>query len=556
MQNKVSNKNLIIAVVLSAIVLISWSILFPQKNEKSSKSLEKQSGIVINEEVNDVKNTTLGQSVPNVEEGVVSEIIILKNKDIKFTIDTKGLKIENFEILNNKIHSPIIDSSLFLQNGFLSQTNGVPNQDTIWKVIEKSDTLIKFQTIIDDIAFFQSFEIDKNSIVKIKTEVQNGKKTPISFKTFSRVNQKIEKIPVSNIISHEGPIAYTNNQLYEKSYKKIKKSNFSFEGNKKENSWFGVSDKYHLITFIEKGNINIKFSYIDTQDLDTFQTDSLSSVIVVESGQKVENEIKIFAGKKILKNLEKIKKLYKIPDFDKAIDFGSLYFITKPLFKILNFLHHNVNSFAVAIVLLTLIIKLLLMPLTVKSSISMAKMKELAPLIKRLQEQYKNDKHAMGQATVKLYREKNVNPLAGCLPMLIQIPIFFSLYKVLYVSTEMKNQPLFFWIKDLSEPDPTSIVNLFGLLPFNMPPFLGILPILFGISMFLYQLSSPKPADKTQAQIMQFLPVVMTVFLSGFAAGLLFYWIVSNIFSVIQQLIIEKIVLPRHHKKHQKKDKK
>ena len=551
MQNNknVSNRNLILAIVISTLVVIGWSYLFPQKNVKSSKSLENYSDIPtpVNQDVKDSKKVLNTQVIKQQEQ---SREITIENDDAIVTINTQGLKIQNISLKNNDVHSPLIDSQVFAQVGFLSQTHTMPNQSTVWSVVESNKNFAIFKTIQNGIIFLQTISFDKNSMLHIKTDVQNSMAHPISFMLFSRVNQSLNELPEKNAISHEGAILYSNSTLNEKSYHKLKKQNFKFESTDNKKSWLGFSDKYTLVAFITTGEQKINFVHPQSQAKEIFQVDTVSSTHVVNQNAISSFDTLLFIGKKRLNNLEKLSKEYDIPHFDKAIDFGFLYFITKPIFLLLDFIYKNIGSFAVAIVVLTLLIKLILLPLTVKSSISMVKMKRLQPEITRLQEQYKNDKQMLGQATIKLYKEKQVNPLAGCFPMLIQIPIFFALYKVLYVSTEMKNAHLFFWIKDLSSPDPTSILNIFGLLPFNVPPFLGVLPILFGISMFFYQKASPQPADKSQAQIMKFLPLIMTVFLSGFAAGLLFYWIVSNIISIIQQITIEKFILPRHHRKN------
>lgn len=543
MQNNknVSSVNLVVAVLLSTLVIVVWGYFFPQKKVKSSKSLENSSGIITrNIEVlpeNDGKKI----------EGVDVKITDGVNS---FIINTKGLKLFSQRGEYEDYNSPLSNAKIFGQIGFLSQTHSIPNKNTVWSVIKSDKKSAEFRLNQGGLVFTQVFEVVEESLLKVKISVQNQTQVPFEFNIFARVNQDVANLPKKNAILHEGLLAFTDEQIHEKSYHKVKKEGFSFENTGNQKIWFGFSDKYTLATFIPQGKAKVNFLYTNDNDKNIFQADAILPLNNITEGAVYNDEILYFMGKKNLKNLESIAQKYEIPHLDKAIDFGFLYFATKPLFLLLNFVYQNVGSFAIAIVILTVLIKLILLPLTVKSSISMAKMKKLQPEIQKLQERHKNDKAMLGQATIKLYRDKKVNPLAGCLPMLVQMPIFFALYKVLYVSTEMKNAHLFFWIKDLSSPDPSSVLNLFGLLPFNAPPFLGVLPILFGISMFLYQKASPQPADKTQAQMMKFLPLIMTVFLSGFAAGLLFYWIVSNIISIIQQLVIEKVILPRHHKKH------
>ena len=550
------NKNLIVATILSVLVILGWGYLFPQK-AKSSKSLEKHS---------DISKTLDGlekpQSIEVNNKVIESKNVTIENEKLAITINTQGLKVQSFEIKNSigtVKDSPLLSSQMFAQTGFISQTHDVPNQNTIWLLESSAPNAATFKTEKNGVDFLQTFKMEDGYIVKIETKVVNNNAFPISLEQFSRINQAVAKLPARNAISHEGAIAFTNDTLQEKSYHKTIKKESNMISSDSKKIWFGFTDKYTLATFIvkdkeksESSPVKINFIHVAKtgEDSHVFQADSLSPTIIVEKNASYSNESLLFLGAKSLKVLEKYGKEYKIPSFDKAIDFGVLYFITKPIFSLLNFVYKYVGSFAIAIVILTVIIKLTLLPLTVKSSISMARMKKLQPEIKKLQEQYKDNKQMLGMATIKLYKEKQLNPLAGCLPMLIQLPIFFALYKVLYVSTEMKNAHLFFWIKDLSSPDPSSILNIFGLLPFHVPPFLGVLPIAFGISMFLYQKSSPQPADAMQAKMMKFRPVIMTVVLSGFAAGLLFYWIVSNIISIIQQLGIEKFVLPKYEASH------
>lgn len=546
-----SSKNLILAIVLSTLVIIVWGYIFPTNSKKSSKSLENQSSTSASTENSMVAYASNADNATKVTKPKTAEEkeVVLKNVSMMVKINTKGLKVKDIILLDDTVQSSLIDSEIFAQTGFISQTHSVPNNNTVWKVVESSENSATFGTNMGGVVFVQRVSFAEENLLKFDVEIKNGSEFPVSLSAFARVNQTLDEKPSKNAISHEGAIAYVDSRLYEKPYHKMKKENFKFDSSGKERLWMGFSDKYTLVSYIIDGEQTVGFTHPRANDK-VFQSDAISSVYTVEAKGNANISSLLFIGKKRLQTLEAIAKKYEVPHLDKAIDFGFLYFITKPIFLLLHFIYSNVGSFAVAIALLTLTIKLICLPLTIKSSISMAKMKKLQPEIKKLQEMYKDDKRSLGQATIKLYQQKQVNPLAGCLPMLVQIPIFFALYKVLYVSTEMKDAKLFFWIKDLSSPDPTSILNLFGLLPFHVPAFLGVLPIAFGISMFLYQKVSPQPADKAQAQMMKLLPIIMTVFLSSFAAGLLFYWIVNNVLSIIQQIVIEKLIIPRHHRKH------
>ena len=546
------SKNLIIALILSSIVIIGWALFFPQDNKNASKKNNTEKNAEITKTENANKKEDKNNDIKTVISAKEGKLIEISNGNISIQIDTLGLKIKNIQLNSNHHSESIINKDLLAQFGFISNTNNMPNKETIWQVQNTGKNEATFTTTIDKTTFTQKFEIDEKSMVKIAVSVQNKGKLPISFMAFSRVNQNLAKIPPKNTISHEGLIAFAQAKLFEKSYSKVAKENLVINSEDGKKSWLGFAEKYTMVSFINEGEQKITFSYKNNieEAKNTFQADSVSKTYALEPNANFEYSTLLFIGTKHLKTLDYYAKKHDIPAFDKAIDFGSLYFITKPMFIMLSFIQKNVQNFAISIILLTLFLKLLLLPLTMKSSISMAKMKNMQPEVKAIQEQYKDNKQILGQEIIKLYRKKNVNPLAGCLPMLLQIPIFFALYKVLYVSIEMKNAPLFLWIKDLSSPDPTSILNLYGLFNWNVPPFLGLLPIMFGLSMYLYQKVSPQPTEATQATMMKFLPIVMTVFMSSFAAGLLFYWIVSNIISALQQFVLEKFVLVKHiHKK-------
>jgi YidC/Oxa1 family membrane protein insertase len=275
---------------------------------------------------------------------------------------------------------------------------------------------------------------------------------------------------------------------------------------------------------------------------DRYQIDALGPPLTVQPGQTVEVTDRLFAGAKKVTLLDAYGERYGIPLFDRAVDFGWFYFLTKPIFQVLHFLHNLVGNYGIAILLLTLLVKALFFPLANKSYKAMSQMKKLQPEMVRLREQHGDDKAKMQQELMALYKREKVNPVSGCLPILIQIPVFFCLYKVLFVTIEMRHAPFFGWIRDLSAPDPTSLFNLFGLLPFAVPAFLmiGVWPIIMGITMWLQMRMNPTPPDPTQAMIFNWMPLVFTFMLATFPAGLVIYWAWNNTLSIIQQGIIMK----------------
>ena len=284
------------------------------------------------------------------------------------------------------------------------------------------------------------------------------------------------------------------------------------------------------------------FKHAIRNQVDRFQVDYLGEGVAVPAGGETAVTNRLFAGAKVLDVLEGYETEYGVKNFDLAIDFGWFYFLTKPFFHVLTFLHGVLGNFGLAILALTVGVKLLFFPLANKSYRSMAKMKKLTPKLTEMREKYGDDKQRLNQEMMQLYKTEKVNPAAGCLPILVQIPVFFALYKVLFVSIEMRHAPFYGWINDLSAPDPTSLFNLFGLIPWDPPQMLmiGAWPVLMGITMFLQQRLNPQPADPVQAKVFMFLPVMFTVLLANFAAGLVIYWTWNNLLSILQQWVIMK----------------
>ena len=309
--------------------------------------------------------------------------------------------------------------------------------------------------------------------------------------------------------------------------------------------WLGITDKYWLVALVpdQKTPVTTRFTYRNDSGLEKFQADFLGTPLTVQPGTSGQSVSHLFTGAKEVKVLDAYEENLGVARFDLAIDFGWFYFLTKPIFYTLIFINEHVGNFGIAILLLTVLIKLLFFPLANKSYVSMSKMKKLQPEMVKLRERFGDDKTKLNQEMMALYKKEKANPMAGCLPIALQIPVFFSLYKVLFVSIEMRHAPFYGWISDLSAADPTSLVNLFGLIPWTPPEFipaLGVWPIIMGITMFLQQKLNPQPADPIQAKIFMFLPFVFTFMLSTFPAGLVIYWSWNNTLSMAQQYIIMK----------------
>ena len=311
-----------------------------------------------------------------------------------------------------------------------------------------------------------------------------------------------------------------------------------------ENGWIGITDHYWQVSIFPKFNEKFKANFkLITNKQNSIQVDYINEKILnLKPNSFVSSESFIFVGAKEVPLIDNYIKKYNIENFDLSVDFGWFYFLTKPLFYALNYLSNLLGNFGIGIIVLTFFVRLILFPLANKSFKSMNAMKLLTPEIQRLKERYKDDRTKMNQEMFNLYKQKKINPAAGCLPILVQIPIFFALYKVLFVSIEMRHAHFFGWIKDLSAPDPTSIFNLFGLIPWTPPTFLliGIWPILMGLTMYLQQKINPPPPDPIQAKIFMILPFVFTFLLATFPAGMVIYWTFNNILSIAQQVVILK----------------
>ena len=309
--------------------------------------------------------------------------------------------------------------------------------------------------------------------------------------------------------------------------------------------WLGITDKYWLTALIpdQKLPVQGRYVYQTVDNTDRYQVDfTATDPVVVAPGGNTENGFHFFAGAKIVDLLDDYSKQLGVEKFDLAIDFGWFWFLTKPFFYLLRFLHNSLGNMGLAILAMTVLIKAAMFPLANKSYVAMAKMKTLQPEMQKLQQRFPEDKTRQQQEMMALYKREKVNPASGCLPIMVQIPVFFALYKVLFVTIEMRHAPFIGWIHDLSAPDPTTVFNLFGLIPFDPPQFLhiGIWPLIMGVTMYLQQKMNPAPADPMQAKMFQFLPIIFTFLLGKFAAGLVIYWAWSNSLSILQQWLIAR----------------
>ncbi|MBW7851455.1 MAG: membrane protein insertase YidC [Rhodospirillales bacterium] len=422
----------------------------------------------------------------------------------------------------------------------------VPDEQTLWTASGGALTPSSPVTLTWDngqgLRFVRTIGIDENYMFTVTQRVENAGAEPVTLHPYSLILRTGTPETAGFYILHEGPLGVFDNTLKEIDYDDLQEAgtiNATSTG-----GWIGITDKYWLTALIpdQQESVAGRFSHRRAGEVSKYQADFMGAARTVAPGGSVEAKNFVFAGAKEVRLLDGYSETYGIQRFDLAIDFGWFYFLTKPFFYLLQILNAALGNFGLAIMALTVIIKLVFFPLANKSYVAMSKMKKLQPEMKKLQERFGDDKVRMNQELMALYKREKANPVAGCLPIVIQIPVFFALYKVLFVTIEMRHAPFYGWIKDLSAPDPTTVFNLFGVIPWDPPSFLmiGVWPLIMGLTMWIQQKLNPAPADPVQARMFMFLPIVFTFLLAAFPAGLVIYWAWSNALSILQQWVIMK----------------
>ncbi|MBO6947900.1 MAG: membrane protein insertase YidC [Rhodospirillales bacterium] len=421
----------------------------------------------------------------------------------------------------------------------------LPGLDTEWSTDSKTLTADNPVTLTWDngqgLVFKRTFSIDQNYMFKVEQTVENTTSEAKTLYPYGLLSRYGTPETTGFYILHEGLLGVFDGQLKEVDYDDLKdeKAGISVEST---GGWIGITDKYWLATLIPNQAEKVQTRFLHRKEgvVDVYQTDFLGSPILIPAGGSATSETHMFAGAKEVHLLDRYSEQLSIANFDLAIDFGWFYFLTKPIFLALLWLHSYVGNLGISILLLTVAIKLVFFPLANKSYVSMSKMKKLQPDMVKLRERYAEDKVKLNQEMMALYKREKVNPASGCLPILVQIPVFFALYKVLFVTIEMRHAPFFGWINDLSAPDPTNMFTLFGLIDWMPPDFmhLGVWPLIMGASMYLQQKLNPQPADPVQAKIFLFMPLFFMFLLAKFPAGLVIYWAWNNTLSILQQWVI------------------
>ena len=544
-------KNVIAAISLSAAVIILYSLFFaPSPNElkkideqKSSMSseapkLEESEKIVelsrdkALKESNRVKfeNQNIKGSI-SLMGGTIDDLIF---KNYTETLDGKN----KITLLNPKKYS----EGYFVETGWVSSSKNIelPSSNTSWKV-EGNNKLTPGNPVTlvwnnnQGISFKKKIKIDEKFLFSIDQIITNQSEKSYDFYAYGQIIRNKSPEVTNFYILHEGLIGVLNDQLVEKDYDDIEEKEFS---QKAETGWLGITDKYWITTLIPEKNKEFRadFNFKNKFRANFIETKPLE----LESKGTVSSNVRVIVAAKEVDVIDSYAEKSNISKFDLAIDWGWFYFFTKNFFFAIDYFFKLTGNFGIAIVLITICIRILFYPLANYSFKSMAKMKVLQPEMTRLKELHKDDKMKLQQEMMALYKKEKVNPVSGCLPIFIQIPFFFAIYKVLFVTLEMRHQPFYGWIKDLSERDPTSIFNLFGLIPWDPPSFLiiGVWPCLMGLTMYLQQKLNPTPPDPIQQKIFMFFPLFLTIILAPFPSGLVIYWTINNVLTMAQQLVI------------------
>ena len=549
------SKNTIAAIALSSAVIVLYSLFFVPEKQPANQNLIEKGKIEQNSDAPALEQKQILAQVSREEALNESERIKFENSNIEGSISLKGAVIDDLTFKNYNVElggskkvtllgPRNIKEGYLIESGFVSSDKNIdiPNSETIWslegnrKLTESSPIKLSW-TNDQGITFEKKISLDDKYLFSVKQSVKNSTDKKYDFYSYGQIIRNEIPDIIDFLILHEGLIATLDDELIEEDYDDIQEKKFSKTA---EKGWLGIGDKYWITSLIPPQNKSFKttFDYKDKFRANFIATEPLE----LNANSLIEDELQIIVAAKRVDIIDGYAKTLAIDKFDLVIDWGFLYFITKPLFFGIDYFFKLLGNYGLAIIAITICIRLVFFPLANFSFRSMAKMKALTPEMARLKELHKNDKMKLQQEMMALYKKEKVNPMSGCLPILVQIPVFFALYKVLFVTIEMRHMPFYGWIQDLSERDPTSIFNLFGLLPYDVPSFLmiGAWPVAMGVSMWVQQKLNPAPTDPMQAKIFMFFPLFLTVILAPFPSGLVIYWTVNNILTMAQQVFIMK----------------
>ena len=549
------SKNTIAAIALSSAVIVLYSLFFIPEKSTTSQNLVEKEKIEQSTDTPSLEQKETLIEISRKDALIESERVEFENSNVIGTIALKGAAIDDLTFKNYNVELESdekiillgprnIKEGYLIESGFVTSDKNIdiPTSETIWsikgnkKLTENSPIKLSW-TNDQGITFEKEISLDDKYLFSIKQRVINKTNGKYDFYSYGQIIRNEIPDIIDFLILHEGLIATLDDELIEEDYDDIQEKKFTKTAQK---GWLGISDKYWITSLIPPQNKEFKttFDYKDKFRANFIATEPLE----LGPNNSIEENLQIIVAAKRVDVIDGYAKSLAIDKFDLVIDWGFLYFITKPLFFGIDYFFKLLGNYGLAIIAITICIRLVFFPLANFSFRSMAKMKALTPEMVRLKELHKNDKMKLQQEMMALYKKEKVNPMSGCLPILVQIPVFFALYKVLFVTIEMRHMPFYGWIHDLSERDPTSIFNLFGLLPYDVPSFLmiGAWPVAMGVSMWVQQKLNPAPTDPMQAKIFMFFPLFLTVILAPFPSGLVIYWTVNNILTMAQQVFIMK----------------
>jgi YidC/Oxa1 family membrane protein insertase len=574
-----NNRNFFITIALSVLILTLWQVFYMNPRIEAQRETAKVEASRAESEAAKTSTpagtgTATPGAIPTTSGGEAGGILgreelIASTQRVKIdtprlqgSINLTGARLDDLKL--KQYHETVDNSSpeiellnpAALPNGYYAEigfvgsdaTGAAPGPQTVWTV-DGNATLTPTTPVTltftneKGLIFKRTYSVDANYMFTVSDTVQNTSAADITLSNYGRVTRFDKPTTASIYVLHEGLIGVTGEEgLQEHKYSAMEDDK-QFTPGKSTDGWLGITDKYWAVTLVPtaKQPFQPRFAYFD-DGRPRYQSDFLSDPITIAAGQSTTVESLVFAGAKEVGTINAYEQERDIRRFDLLIDWGWFHFITKPMFWLIDTLYKLLGNFGLAIIATTVIVKAVFFPLANKSYASMANMKKVQPKMVEIREKYADDKMKQQQAMMELYKTEKINPIAGCWPVVIQIPVFFALYKVLYITIEMRHAPFFGWIQDLAAPDPTSLFNLFGLLPFAVPTLLhiGVWPLIMGVTMFLQMRMNPTPPDPTQAMIFTWMPVIFTFMMAGFPAGLVIYWAWNHLLSIIQQGVIMK----------------
>ena len=573
------NRNYFVAIALSVLIVLAWQFLYMnprlEKQRLADEALKAQQATeqAANPAANGtttpattaqgaLPGQTQAQATASREEALAkTPRLAIDTKSVSGSVNLTGARFDDLKLKAYREtvdpNSPIITllnpadthDGYFAEIGYIPDANAgtLPGPTTVWtapegaKLTQPTPVTLTY-TNEKGITFARTIAVDDRYMFTVTDKVTNGGADAVALSSYGRITRYNKPTTPSVYVLHEGFIGVFGDQgLNETKYSKVEETPVTLD--KATGGWLGITDKYWAAAIIppQTTAYDARFSHF-TDGQPRYQADFKDDAVSLAAGQSVEVKNLIFAGAKEVPVIDRYEAEYSIPRFDRMIDWGWFYFITKPMFKMMDFFYRYFGNFGVAILITTIVVKALFFPLASKQYASMANMKKVQPKMEELKAKFGDDRMGLQKAMMELYKQEKINPVAGCWPILLQIPVFFALYKVIYVTIEMRHAPFFGWIQDLSAPDPTSLFNLFGLLPFTVPHMLmiGVWPLVMGVTMFLQMRMNPTPPDPTQAMLFTWMPVVFTFMLSSFPAGLVIYWAWNNTLSIIQQAFIMK----------------